>query len=61
MSELVERMRRTMKENDDVRDAIMSTPFDVERRDDIVYAHDDRRCRCWMSIARCRRRMRTCR
>lgn len=32
-----------MKENDDVRDALMSTPFDVERRDNIVYAHEDRK------------------
>ena len=42
MSELSDKIRKEFKENDDVRDALMSTPEDVERWDNIVYGHDDR-------------------
>lgn len=42
MSEISEKFRKEAKENDDIRDALMSTPEDVERWDNIVYGHIDR-------------------
>lgn len=42
MSELSEKIRKEFKEGDDVRDALMTTPEDVQRWDDIVYGHIDR-------------------
>lgn len=42
MSELSEKLRAEFKKADDVRDALMSTPEDVDRWDNIVYGHTDR-------------------
>lgn len=42
MSELSEKLRAEFKKSDDVRDALMSTPEDVDRWDNIVYGHTDR-------------------
>lgn len=42
MSEISDKLRKEAKENDDIRDALMSTPEDVERWDNIVYGHIDR-------------------
>ena len=42
MSELTDRIRSEFKASDDERDALMSTPEDVERWDNIVYGHIDR-------------------
>lgn len=43
MSELSDKIRKEFKEADDARDALMSTPEDVERWDNIVYGHIDRK------------------
>lgn len=42
MSELTDKIREEFKKNDDARDALMNTPEDVERVDNIVYGHIDR-------------------
>ena len=42
MSELSDKIRAEFKEADDVRDALMNTPEDIDRWDNIVYGHDDR-------------------
>lgn len=42
MSELVNKIREEFKKNDDERDALMNTPEDVDRWDNIVYGHIDR-------------------
>ncbi len=42
MSELSEKIRKEFKAADDERDAFMTTPDDVQRWDNIVYAHQDR-------------------
>ena len=42
MSELSDKIRAEFKKSDDERDALMNTPEDVERWDNIVYGHDDR-------------------
>ena len=42
MSELSDKIRSEFKKSDDERDALMNTPEDVERWDNIVYGHDDR-------------------
>jgi acetyl esterase/lipase len=42
MSELSEKLRKEFKEADDERDAIMTTPEDVERWDNIVYGKMER-------------------
>ena len=41
MSEVSDVVRKMFKEGDDVRDAGLTTPDDIERFDDIVYASDD--------------------
>ena len=43
MSEVAERIRRDFTKSDDERDALMSTPEDVERWDNIVYGKIDRK------------------
>lgn len=43
MSELVKRKRAEFKKSDDIRDALMSTPEDIERWDNIVYGKIDRK------------------
>lgn len=43
MLDLVERTRARLGEGDDARDALMSTPEDVERWDNIVYGKTDRK------------------
>lgn len=40
MSEMSDMIRKSMKENDDVRDAGLTTPEDIVRFDDIVYGED---------------------
>ena len=42
MSELSDKIRSEFKKADDERDALMNTPEDIERWDNIVYGHDDR-------------------
>ncbi len=42
MSEISDKFREEAKKNDDIRDALMTTPEDVERWDNIVYGHIDR-------------------
>ena len=42
MSELSDKIRSEFKKSDDERDALMNTPEDVDRWDNIVYGHDDR-------------------
>ena len=42
MSELSDKLRAEFKKSDDERDALMNTPEDVERWDNIVYSHEDR-------------------
>lgn len=42
MSEISDKIRKESKENDDIRDALMTTPEDIERWDNIVYGHIDR-------------------
>lgn len=42
MSELVNKIREEFKKSDDERDALMTTPEDVDRWDNIVYGHIDR-------------------
>lgn len=43
MSALSDKIRTEFKASDDVRDALLSTPEDVERWDNIVYGKDDRK------------------
>lgn len=43
MSELSEKLREQFKKADDERDALMNTPEDVERWDNIVYGRTDRK------------------
>ena len=43
MSELSDKVRKQFKEADDERDALMTTPEDVERWDNIVYGKLDRK------------------
>lgn len=43
MSELSDKIRKEFKESDDERDALMNTPEDVERWNNIVYGHLDRK------------------
>lgn len=43
MSEASELMRREAKKNDDERDALLTTPEDVARWDNIVYGHIDKK------------------
>ena len=40
MSELSDKIRSEFKKSDDERDALMNTPEDVDRWDNIVYGHD---------------------
>ena len=42
MSEISEKLRAEFKKGDDERDALLTTPEDVERWDNIVYGHVDR-------------------
>lgn len=42
MSEISEKLRAEFKKSDDERDALLTTPEDVERWDNIVYGHVDR-------------------
>lgn len=42
MSESIGKIREEFKKNDDARDALMSTPEDVERWNDIAYAKEER-------------------
>lgn len=42
MSEFSDRIRKEWGEAGRLRDALLTTPEDVERYDDIVYGHDDR-------------------
>lgn len=43
MSEVSERIRSEFKKSDDERDALLSTPEDVERWDNIVYGREERK------------------
>ena len=56
MSELSDKIRSEFKKADDERDALMNTPEDIERWDNIVYGHDDRG---WMYTDRSRHREKT--
>jgi acetyl esterase/lipase len=42
MSELSDKIRAEFKKSDDERDALMTTPEDVERWDNIIYGHIDK-------------------
>lgn len=45
MSESIDQIRERFKKSDDARDALMSTPEDVERWDNIVYSKEEREWR----------------
>ena len=59
MSELSDKIRSEFKKADDERDALMNTPEDIERWDNIVYGHMTGRCRSWMYTDRSRHREKT--
>ena len=59
MSELSDKIRSEFKKADDERDALMNTPEDIERWDNIVYGHDDREMQRLTYTGRSRHREKT--